>query len=66
MRAFSLAQIAACAGLAVAVGAGVPTVRIADGVDMPLLGFGTGTFDEPPVNTYNAVVDALKAGYRMM
>ena len=44
----------------------VPTVRIAPGVDMPLLGFGTGTFDEPPNNTYHAVVDALNAGYRMI
>ena len=44
----------------------VPTVQIASGVEMPLLGFGTGTFDKPMNFTFEAVKDALRVGYRMI
>jgi 2,5-diketo-D-gluconate reductase A len=40
----------------------VPNVRLADGVEIPQLGFGV--FQVPPAETQRAVEDALAAGYR--
>ncbi len=40
----------------------VPTVSLADGVEMPVLGFGV--YQIPPEQTERAVADALAAGYR--
>jgi 2,5-diketo-D-gluconate reductase A len=40
----------------------VPNVRLADGVEIPQLGFGV--FQVPPNETQRAVEDALAAGYR--
>ena len=42
--------------------AGVPNVRLSDGVEIPQLGFGV--FQVPPDETQRAVEDALAAGYR--
>lgn len=40
----------------------IPTVRLNNGVQMPVLGFGV--FQVPPEQTERAVTDALAAGYR--
>ena len=40
----------------------IPTVKLNNGVEMPVLGFGV--FQIPPEQTEQAVLDALAAGYR--
>lgn len=42
----------------------VPNVRLNNGVEMPILGFGV--FQIPPEDTEKVVVDALAAGYRAL
>lgn len=42
----------------------IPTVRLNNGVEMPLLGFGV--FQIPADDTEQAVIDAIKAGYRLI
>jgi diketogulonate reductase-like aldo/keto reductase len=42
----------------------VPTVKLNNGVDMPLLGFGV--FQIPADQTAQAVIDALETGYRSL
>lgn len=46
------------------VKAPVPTVKLNDGVEMPVLGFGV--FQIPGEQTEQAVVDALESGYRSL
>ncbi|WP_424449231.1 aldo/keto reductase [Microbacterium arborescens] len=41
-----------------------PTVTLNNGVEMPLLGFGV--FQIPDENTEQAVIDAIRAGYRLI
>jgi 2,5-diketo-D-gluconate reductase A len=40
----------------------VPTVRLTNGVEMPVLGFGV--YQVPPEDTQRVVADALETGYR--
>lgn len=42
----------------------VPTVKLNNGVEMPVLGFGV--FQIPVEQTAQAVVDALGSGYRSL
>jgi len=42
----------------------IPTVTLNNGITMPLLGFGV--FQIPADDTEQAVIDALKAGYRLI
>ena len=42
----------------------IPTVRLNNGVEMPVLGFGV--FQIPAEQTEQAVADALAAGYRAL
>lgn len=42
----------------------IPTVTLNNGVEMPILGFGV--FQIPAEDTEQAVVDAIKAGYRLI
>src|SRR4051812_49113841 len=42
----------------------IPTVRLNNGVEMPVLGFGV--YQIPPDQTDQAVADALAAGYRSL
>jgi 2,5-diketo-D-gluconate reductase A len=44
--------------------ASVPTVKLNDGVEMPVLGFGV--FQIPADQTAQAVIDALETGYRSL
>ena len=42
----------------------VPTVKLNNGVEMPVLGFGV--FQIPADQTEQAVIDALETGYRSL
>jgi 2,5-diketo-D-gluconate reductase A len=42
----------------------IPTVKLNNGVEMPVLGFGV--FQIPPDQTEQAVLDALNTGYRSL
>lgn len=39
-------------------------VKLNNGVEMPILGFGV--YQIPPKETKNAVLDAIKTGYRLI
>ena len=43
-------------------GPAVPTLTLNNGVTLPALGFGV--FQTPPAETYGAVAEALRVGYR--
>jgi diketogulonate reductase-like aldo/keto reductase len=42
----------------------IPTYTLSNGVEIPLLGFGTFAKGRTPGMTYDAVTVALEAGYR--
>ena len=44
--------------------ANIPTIKLANGVEMPLVGYGV--FLVPPPEAEQCVADALRAGYRMI
>ena len=44
--------------------AAIPSVKLSNGVEMPVLGFGV--FQIPVDQTEQAVADALAAGYRSL